>query len=72
MDPGFFSETDIDKAFELFKNPLFQNALKSVKSIKSMNLIFIDDLMALANTNKTFIKVFSESRKLCLSEGSGK
>ena len=68
IDTGFFSETDIDNAFELLKNPLFQNALKSVKSIKSVYLIFINDLVALANTNKTLIKDYYPNVKLLYSD----
>ena len=68
MDLGFFSETDIANAYELLKNSLFQNALKSVKSIKSTYLIFIDDLMALANTNKAFIQDYYPIVKLLYSD----
>ncbi|WP_437395370.1 DUF6090 family protein [Flagellimonas lutimaris] len=68
MDSNFFSETDIDKAFELIKNPVFLNALKSVKSIKSTHLIFIDDLIAIANTNKTFIQDYYPNVKLLYSD----
>jgi hypothetical protein len=64
---GFFSDTDIDNVFELIKNPLFLNALKSVKSIKSTYIIFIDDLTAIANTNKAFIKDYYPSVKLLYS-----
>ncbi len=67
MNLGFFSETDIANAYELLKNPLFQNALKSVKSIKSTYLIFFDDFIALANTNKTFIQDYYPDVKLLYS-----
>ncbi len=67
MDLGFFSETDIDNALKLFKNPLFQNTLKSVKSIKLTHLIFIDNLLALANTNKAFIQDYYPTVKLLYS-----
>ena len=68
MDLGFFSETDIANAYELLKNPSFQNALKSVKSIKSTYLIFINNLMALANTNKAFIQDYYPTVRLLYSD----
>ncbi|NNL32649.1 MAG: hypothetical protein HKO80_05535, partial [Flavobacteriaceae bacterium] len=67
-DLGFFSETDIDNAYELLKNPLFQNALKSVKSIKSTYLIFIDNFIALTNTNKALIQDYYPTVKLLYSD----
>lgn len=68
MDLGFFSETEIDNALGLLKNPLFQNALKSVKSIKSTYLIFIGNLVALSNTNKGFIRDYYPNVKLLYSD----
>lgn len=67
MDSTFFNESDIQHTINLLENSKFQNALKSSKSIKSLNLIFIDNIINLTNTIKILIQEYYPNVKLLYS-----
>ncbi|WP_224530699.1 DUF6090 family protein [Winogradskyella alexanderae] len=64
IDTTFFSKSEIDKTLKLLEDPLFLNALKSARSRKSQHLIFENDLLNLAKTNKALIREYYPSVKL--------
>lgn len=67
IDSTFFDESDIKNTLKLLESPKFQNALKSSRSIKFTNLIFIDDIINLTNTNKRLIQDYYPNVKLLYS-----
>ena len=51
IDFNFFSISEIEQAAKLLEDPLFQNALKSLRSRKELGSLYIDDQINLAKTN---------------------
>ncbi|GAB4154386.1 MAG: hypothetical protein Tsb0033_02310 [Winogradskyella sp.] len=67
IDSTFYDESDINRTLKLLDSTKFQNALKSSRSIKFTNLIFIDDIINLTNTNKRLIQDYYPDVKLLYS-----
>jgi len=67
MDSTFFDEGDIKRTLKLLENSKFQNALKSSRSIKFTNLIFIENIINVTNTNKHLIQDYYPDVKLLYS-----
>jgi len=68
MDSTFFDNSDIKRTLKLLESSKFQNALKSSRSMKFTNLIFIDDIINLTNTNKRLIQDYYPDVKLLYSD----
>ena len=67
MNLNYFSENEIYKAIELLGTPDFKNALRSEKSTIQEHLIFTNNSIDLAHTNKTLIKEYYPEVKLLYS-----
>lgn len=67
IDTTFFNDSDIKRTLKLLENSKFQNALKSLRSIKFTSLIFIDNNISLTNTNTRLIKDYYPDVKLLYS-----
>ncbi len=64
IDTDFFSDSEIEHAAKLLEDPIFQNAMKSLRSRKAFISPFIEDLINLAKDNLTAIQTYSPDVKL--------
>ncbi len=64
IDTNFFSEREIELAVKLLEDPLFQNGLKSLRSRKILDSLYINDQINLAKTNLTDIRNYYPDVKL--------
>ena len=64
IDTHFFSDSEIELAAKFLKDPIFQNAMKSLRSRKIWRSSFIGDLLNLAKANSTAIKIYYPDVKL--------
>jgi hypothetical protein len=64
IDLNFFSAEEIKRAKSILADPVIQNALKSARSRKALNSIFIENNISLARTNQDAIKNYYPEVKL--------
>jgi hypothetical protein len=64
IEINFFSDSEIEHAAKLLEDPIFQNAMKSLRSRKWLSHAFIGDLINLAKANLTAIKTYYPDVKL--------
>ncbi len=64
IDTDFFSDSEIEHAAKLLEDPIFQNAIKSLRSRKAYSSSYIKDLVDLAKANLTAIQTYYPAVKL--------